>query len=198
MKHIGKYVIAMTVVIAISNILVQHPIGEWITWAALTYPFAFVITDITNRVKGKEAARKVVLAGFVFGILCSIVAALFDLTTFRIAIGSALAFLAAQLLDVAIFDKFRSLDWWKTPLISSTIASTIDTLLFFTLAFSAMTFGILPDVNDWALVSVPLLGFGPSAPLWLSLACGDLLVKVILIPIFLIPYRLYISRTENA
>ena len=195
MKDVGKYVVVMAVVIAVSNVLVQYPIGEWLTWAALTYPLAFVVTDVTNRMKGAAAARKVVISGFVVGIIASVIASFFDLTTMRVALASATAFLVAQLLDVSIFDRFRELTWWKTPMISSTIASTIDTLIFFSLAFSTFTFAFLPDMNDWALETVPIFGFGPDAPLWLSLAIGDLLVKIVLIPLLLIPYRYYIRHS---
>ena len=45
----------MLAVILVSNILVQYPIfifglEDILTWAAFTYPIAFFITDITNKI----------------------------------------------------------------------------------------------------------------------------------------------------
>ena len=64
-------ILAMAAVVVASNILVQFLFGQWLTWGAFTYPLAFLVTDITNRVYGASDARRVVLAGFVVGIICS-------------------------------------------------------------------------------------------------------------------------------
>ncbi|MFN3578133.1 MAG: queuosine precursor transporter, partial [Tabrizicola sp.] len=135
-------VLAMAAIVVASNILVQFPLGAFLTWGALTYPFAFLVTDLTNRLQGPAAARRVVLAGFAAGILCSFVGTQITgefgpLVTLRIALGSGLAFLFAQLLDVAVFDRLRQGSWWKAPLVSTLLSSTLDTALFFTIAFSA-------------------------------------------------------------
>ena len=167
-------VLAMTAVVLASNILVQHLLGDWLTWGALTYTVAFLITDVTNRALGPAAARRVVAAGFLAGVLASLVAAGMGATTLRIAVGSGLAFLAAQLLDVAVFDRLRAGRWWRAPLVSSLIGSASDTALFFTIAFSA-ALAATADV-EWANVAVPLLGAGPEAPLWVSLALADFAV----------------------
>ena len=96
------------------------------------------------------------------------------LVSFRVAVGSGLAFLAAQLTDVAIFNRLRASAWWKAPLVSTLISASLDTAIFFTLAFSA-AFTALEPANDvtWAGEMLPLLGLGPTAPLWVSLAIGD-------------------------
>src|SRR5262245_13632470 len=112
-------IIAMTVIVVASNILVQHPMGAYLTWGALTYPFSFLVNDITNRLQGSAAARRVVLAGFVAGLICSVVAAQYPgLTTMRIALGSLTAFLVGQLLDITIFNSLRRAVWWRAPLVS--------------------------------------------------------------------------------
>ena len=66
-------VLAMAAVVVASNILVQFLFGNWLTWGAFTYPIAFLVTDVTNRVYGTGPARKVVLAGFVVGVICSLI-----------------------------------------------------------------------------------------------------------------------------
>lgn len=114
-------ILAMAAVVVASNILVQHPLGGYLTWGALTYPFAFLVTDLTNRLQGAAAARRVVLAGFAAGLVCSFIGTRIEgefgpLVTLRIALGSGTAFLAAQLLDVAIFDRLRQGRWWRAPL----------------------------------------------------------------------------------
>ena len=192
-------VFAMAAVVVASNILVQYLFGNWLTWGAFTYPIAFLVTDIMNRVYGVSAARKVVLAGFLVGIGCSFVGTQITgefgpLVTLRIAIGSGIAFLMAQLIDVTVFNRLREGAWWRAPLASTLIGSSIDTVFFFTISFSAgLTF--LEPANDvsWATEVVPMLGLGPMLPLWVSLAVADWLVKLSLALIALVPFRLLIA-----
>ena len=192
-------VIAMAAVVVASNILVQHLFGQWLTWGAFTYPIAFLITDVMNRVYGAGPARRVVFVGFVVGVICSLIGTQImgefgPLVTLRIAVGSGVAFLVAQLTDVAIFDRLRSGAWWRAPLASTLIGSTLDTAIFFTIAFSgALTF--LEPANDvsWAGEVLPILGAGPMAPLWVSLAVADWMVKLSLALLALIPFRLIVA-----
>lgn len=180
---------AMAVVVTASNILVQYPLGAWLTWGALTYPFAFLVTDIANRAMGPAAARRVVVAGFVLAVALSV-----WLATPRIAIASGTAFLAAQLLDVAVFDRLRKGSWWRAPLVSSTLGSALDTVLFFSLAF-ASTFAVLGPNEPWALETVPLLGIVglPETALWVSLAVGDFGVKLAIALLALLPFRIAVG-----
>lgn len=188
-------VIAMAALVVASNILVQFLAGDWLTWGAFTYPFVFLVTDLVNRLHGAPAARRVVLAGFATGLLCSIIGTQIEgafgpLVTLRVAIASGAAFLTAQLIDVAVFDRLRAGVWWKAPLVSSVIGSTIDTALFFAIAFSATLAWIAPSVDvAWANEAVSVLGIGPVAPLWVSLGIADLLVKLTLALLALAPYR---------
>jgi uncharacterized integral membrane protein (TIGR00697 family) len=197
-------VAAMAAIVVASNILVQFLFGNWLTWGAFTYPFAFLVTDLMNRLHGPAAARKVVLAGFVVGLACSFVGTqiagpLGPLVSFRVALGSGVAFLSAQLLDVAIFDRLRQGAWWRAPLVSSLFGSALDTALFFTVAFSAGLAWIAPGVDvAWANEAVPLLGRGPVAPLWVSLATADFLVKLALAAVALLPFRLALGRLVPA
>ncbi len=196
-------VLAMATVVVASNILVQFLFGNWLTWGAFTYPFAFLVTDIMNRVHGVSAARKVVLAGFIVGIGCSFIGTQImgefgPLVTLRIAIGSGIAFLTAQLIDVTVFNSLRNSAWWRAPLASTLIGSSIDTAIFFTIAFSASLTFIEP-ANDvsWATEGVPLLGFGPFLPLWVSLAVADWLVKLSLALLALVPFRILVSTLSG-
>lgn len=196
MKNLLPGILAMAVIVVASNILVLHPLGNYLTWGALSYPFAFLVTDLTNRFQGVQAARRVVLAGFVTGIACSLVIGSFSpLVTLRVALGSGLAFLVAQLLDVTIFDRMRQGTWWKAPLVSTLISSSIDTAIFFSVAFSAaLTF--LEPGNDvsWATGPGALLGTGPSAPFWVSMAVADWLVKLAIALLALVPFRIILGR----
>jgi len=190
----------MAAIVVASNILVQFLYGNWLTWGAFTYPLAFLVTDVMNRVYGTAAARRVVMAGFVVGIICSLIGTQImgefgPLVTLRIAIGSGLAFLIAQMLDVGIFAALRNGSWWKAPLVSTLIGSSIDTVIFFSVAFSgALTF-IHPATDvSWAAEVLPLLGVGPEAPLWVSLAVADWGVKLALSLLALIPFRIITAR----
>ena len=114
--------------------------------------------------------------------------------TLRVAIGSGLAFLLAQLLDIAVFNRLRNQRWWKAPFISTLFGATLDTVTFFTIAFAAVLTFLEPG-NDvaWANESLPLLGMGPLVPLWVSLACADWLVKMALAAVALVPFRVIVS-----
>lgn len=197
-------VIAMAAIVVAANILVQFLVGNWLTWGAFTYPFTFLVTDLMNRLYGASAARRVVLAGFVVGIACSfvgtqIIGEFGPLVTLRIAIGSGTAFLIAQLADVVVFDRMRAGKWWRAPLVSSLVGSSLDTAIFFSIAFSA-SLSFIEPANDvsWAGDILPILGVGPVAPLWVSLGVADWLVKLGLALIALVPFRLLVSRLNTA
>jgi len=195
-------ILAMAAIVVASNILVQHLLGDWLTWGALTYPFAFLVTDLVNRLQGATAARRVVAAGFAVGVVCSLVGSQImgefgPLVSLRVALGSGLAFLAAQLTDVAVFDRLRRGSWWRAPLVSTLVGATLDTAIFFTLAFAAALTWIEPG-NDvtWANAAMPMLGLGPVVPLWVSLAVADWGVKLALALIALGPFRLIVGQRD--
>jgi len=197
-------VAAMAAVVVASNILVQHLLGDWLTWGAFTYPLAFLVTDLMNRIYGPAAARNVVFAGFIVGIACSLIGSQIQgeygpLVSFRVAVGSGVAFLTAQLLDIAIFQRIRSGDWWQAPLVSSVIGGAVDTALFFAIAFSVAFTAVNPleDVA-WAQEVLPILGFGPAAPLWMSLAIADYGIKLGISLLALLPYRLFVQMLRRA
>lgn len=190
----------MAIIVVASNILVQYPIGQWLTWGAFSYPFAFLVSDLVNRFQGVQAARRVVLAGFAVGLVCSaigtqIMGEFGPLVTLRVALGSGLAFLVGQLLDVTLFDWLRRSAWWRAPFLSTLLGSTADTLIFFSVAFSATLIWLEP-ANDvsWAGVPVPLLGFGAEVPLWVSLGLADWMVKLLIDLLALLPFRLAIAK----
>ena len=192
-------ILAMAAIVVASNILVQFLFGQWLTWGAFTYPLAFLVTDVMNRVYGVGPARRVVFAGFVVGVICSLIGTQIigeygPLVTWRIAIGSGLAFLTAQLLDVAIFDRLREGRWWRAPLASTLVGSSVDTALFFTIAFSA-SLSFVEPANDvsWAGEVLPMLGIGPMVPLWVSLAVADWMVKLSLALLALVPFRIIVG-----
>lgn len=164
-KQLLLPVIAMAVILVASNILVAIPINDWLVWGTLTYPFAFLVTDLTNRHFGAAAARKIIYVGFVVGVLASLYFA-----DPRIAAASGLAFLVAQLCDVSIFDRLRQSSWWIAPLASSVFSTVLDTFLFFLLAFAG------------------------SAQPWVQWASTDLMVKWLVALAALIPYRLLAGR----
>ena len=203
MTRILPGVIAMAIVVVASNILVQFLILDGLlTWGAFTYPLAFLVTDIMNRVYGAGPARRVVFAGVIVGIICSLIGSQIMLefgpaVALRVAIGSATAFLVAQLLDIAIFDRMRGGVWWKAPLTSTLISATIDTAIFFSIAFAAVFNGFSATAAEqiiWAQDAVPFLNAGPMVPLWVSLAVADWGVKIAIALLALVPFRIIVGR----
>jgi len=169
----------MGVVVLSSNYLVQFPIKyygleEVLTYGAFSYPIAFLITDLENRSYGKLIARRIVYIGFAIGVSFTLLFStdFADLISVRIAIGSGAAFLVAQLLDVQIFNQLRKKKWFVAPLTSSFIGSTVDTFLFFSISF-----------------------YGTGVP-WITLSLGDLLVKIFVAMIMLIPFRLLLGTLK--
>ena len=172
--------IFMGIVIIVSNYLVQFPINKFnlqnlLTYGALSYPITFLITDLANRRFGKKKARKLVYVGFVVGILLTLfVSTNFkDIISIRIAIGSGTAFLAAQLVDIEIFQRFRNNAWFVAPMTSSFFGSIIDTFLFFSISF-----------------------LGTGVP-WVTLAFGDLFVKLLMVILMLIPFKLLMIKIRD-
>jgi len=170
----------MALVVVTSNFLVQFPVNymglkDLLTYGAFTYPIAFLITDLSNRRYGKNVAKKIVYLGFALGVFLTLYFSTnySDLISIRVAIGSGTAFLVAQLIDVNIFDRLRKKIWFAAPLASSLIGSSIDTFLFFSISFYGT------DVN------------------WITLSFGDLLVKIFVALLMLVPFRLLLSHIQE-
>ena len=171
---------SMALVVAVSNYLVQFPVSyfgfqDLLTYGAFSYPVAFLITDLSNRRYGKNTAKQIVYLGFTLGVFLTFYFSTnyTDLISIRIAIGSGTAFLVAQLIDVNIFDRLRNKIWFAAPLVSSLIGSTIDTFLFFSIAFYGT------KIN------------------WITLSLGDLFVKIFVALVMLIPFRLLLSYIKE-
>ncbi|SMH55367.1 queuosine precursor transporter [Mesorhizobium australicum] len=218
MVPVSKYVpfvAAMAIVVVASNVLVQFPVqghlggvslADILTWGAFTYPFAFLVTDLANRRHGPAMARRVVFFGFALAVTCSILFppllfrwGLIEFETaadrlVRIATASGLAFLAAQLLDVTVFNWLRRQSWWRAPIIGTLAGSILDTAVFFSVAFASVFAFVGPD-DSFALEAAPLLGVGSvEVARWMSWALGDLTVKLLIAVFALIPYRMIAWR----
>jgi len=171
----------MGFVVIASNYLVQFPItyyglDEILTYGALSYPVTFLVTDLANRAYGKKIARKIIYVGFIIGVILTLIVStnFSDVISVRIAIGSGVAFFVAQNLDVQIFDNLRNnKSWYIAPFVSSIIGSIIDTFLFFLIAF-----------------------YNTGIP-WVSLAFGDLAVKIIIALTMLVPFRILIIKIKD-
>lgn len=157
--------LSMAVVVLASNILVQFPINDWLTWGAITYPVAFLVSELVNRARGPGQARRVAWVGFAVAVAASLV-----LAPARIAVASGTAFLLSQWLDIGVFDRLRNGTWWRAPLVATLLAAMLDTAVFWSIAFA-----------------------GTEGP-WVTWALGDLAVKLVLGVALLLPFRLLIGR----
>ena len=159
-------VLAMGTVVLGSNVLVQYPINDWLTWGAITYPVAFLVSELVNRAHGPQQARRVAWVGFAVAVAASLV-----LAPLRIAIASGTAFLLSQWLDISVFDRLRHGTWWRAPLVATLPAAVLDTAVFWGIAFA-----------------------GSDLP-WITLAVGDLGVKLAIGVLLLLPFRLLMGRS---
>ena len=170
----------MAFVVALSNYLVQFPVNyfglkDLLTYGTFSYPIAFLITDLSNRRYGVRVAKNIVYFGFALGVFLTLYFSTnySDLISIRIAIGSGTAFLIAQQVDVNIFDRLRRKKWFIAPLTSSLIGSSIDTFLFFSIAFYGT------EIN------------------WITLSIGDLFVKFFIALLMLIPFRFLLLHIQE-
>ncbi len=167
-SQVSAAVLAMALIVLASNILVQFPINSWITWGAITYPAAFLVSELVNRVHGPQQARRVAWVGFAVAVSASLV-----LAPPRIAIASGTAFLLSQWLDISVFDRLRHGAWWRAPLVATLMAATLDTAVFWSIAFA-----------------------GTEGP-WITWALGDLGVKLVLGVVLLLPFRLLMGNLAS-
>ncbi|MEJ8846810.1 VUT family protein [Variovorax rhizosphaerae] len=165
MGQFATATLAMALVVLASNILVQFAINDWLTWGAFTYPVAYLVSDLVNRRFGPGMARRVAWFGFAVAVVASLA-----LAPMRIALASGLAFIASQLLDIRVFDRLRRALWWRGPLIATLVAAVLDSIVFWGVAFA-----------------------GEGGP-WLSWAVGDLMVKLGVGVLMLLPFRLLMGR----
>tara|TARA_B100001093_G_C26759513_1_gene984996 strand:- start:716 stop:1258 length:543 start_codon:yes stop_codon:yes gene_type:complete len=170
----------MGLIVVTSNYLVQFPIqyyglNEILTYGAFSYPITFLITDLANRAYGNIVARKIVYIGFFIGIALTLFVStnFSDIISIRIAIGSGIAFFIAQNLDIKIFNSLRKKTWYIAPLTSSVMGSIVDTFLFFSISFY--------------LTGVP----------WVTLALGDLAVKMFIALLMLVPFKLLLPIIKD-
>ncbi len=159
-------ILAMALVVLVSNVLVQYAINDWLTWGAFTYPVAFLVSELANRRFGPQMARWVAWWGFAFAVVASLI-----LAPARIAAASGLAFIASQLLDIRVFDRLRHGRWWRAPLVATLAAAVLDSAVFWSVAFA-----------------------GDGGP-WITWALGDLAVKLAVGACMLLPFRLAIARS---
>ena len=165
LRQFAMAALAMATVVLASNILVQFPLNDWLTWGAITYPVAFLVSELVNRRHGPLHARRVAWVGFAVAVAASLV-----LAPARIAVASGTAFLLSQWLDISVFDRLRHGTWWRAPLVATLLAAVLDTAVFWSIAFA-----------------------GTSDP-WVTWALGDLAVKLLLGMLLLLPFRLLIGR----
>lgn len=165
LRQFAAAALSMAVVVLTSNILVQFPINDWLTWGAITYPVAFLVSELVNRAHGPGQARRVAWVGFAVAVAASLV-----LAPARIAVASGMAFLLSQWLDIGVFDRLRHGTWWRAPLVATVLAAMLDTAVFWSIAFA-----------------------GTDGP-WVTWALGDLAVKLVLGVMLLLPFRLLIGR----
>ncbi|WFF42859.1 7-cyano-7-deazaguanine/7-aminomethyl-7-deazaguanine transporter [Salinicola endophyticus] len=174
-------------VITASNYLVQLPFTLWglhTTWGAFSFPFIFLATDLTVRLFGKSAARRIIAGVMVPALMISYgVSVLFQQGRFqgfealgqwnlfvgRIALASFMAYVLGQLLDIHVFDRLRRLRaWWVAPTLSTILGNLADTFAFFAIAF-------------W---------HGPDAFMrehWVDIAWFDYAVKLTISLLFFLP-----------
>ena len=197
-------VIAMALVILISNILVQVPVdhvvnisgrsfnlAELLTWGAFTYPVAFLVTDTTNRIHGMQAARKVVYIGFSLGVTLSLITAIGIARD--VAQTHGIATLTALTTNEDAFAMLRIALASGTAFI---IGQMMDIAIFDKLRTA--TWWKAPTVSSFfgsisdTAIFFSLAFAGSSLP-WVNWALGDFSMKILMVAMLLYPFRLMVN-----
>jgi uncharacterized integral membrane protein (TIGR00697 family) len=196
-RYLAALVALHIAIVIASNYLVQIPLkllGFNSTWGAFSFPLIFLATDLTARLIGKSAARRVITramlpalaASYVVGVLFHAgrfdgIAALgrFDGVVFRVAFASYAAYVLGQLLDVHVFNRVRrrSRHWWPAPALSALFGQALDTATFFSIAFAGGSNAFM--AAHWVEIAVVdyVIKLGASA-LFLLPAYGVLLASI--------------------
>ncbi len=183
------------VIIIASNYLVQLPItmfGYHTTWGAFSFPFIFLATDLTVRLLGKQAARRVIARVMLPALVASYVVSVvfqegsyrgidallsFNDFVLRISLASFVAYVIGQLLDIQVFDRLRRIKaWWIAPSLSTVLGNLADTFAFFSVAF-------------WQS-SNPFM-----AEHWVEIATVDYAIKLIISMLLFLPLYGVLLRT---
>ena len=197
-------VIAMALVILVSNILVQIPVdhvvnlggrnfnlAELLTWGAFSYPVAFLVTDTTNRIYGTHAARRVVYVGFTLGVILSLLTA--------IGIASEVAEAEGITLLTALTTNEDAFAMLRISLASGTafiIGQMLDIAIFDKLRAAAWwkaptVSSFFGSISDTAIFFS--LAFAASGLPWMNWALGDFAIKLLMVAMLLYPFRLVVN-----
>lgn len=182
-------------IIIASNYLVQLPItlfGYHTTWGAFSFPFIFLATDLTVRLLGKQAARRVIARVMLPALVASYVVSVvfqegsyrgidallsFNDFVLRISLASFVAYVIGQLLDIQVFDRLRRIKaWWIAPSLSTVLGNLADTFAFFSVAF-------------WHS-SNPFM-----AEHWVEIATVDYVIKLVISMLLFLPLYGVLLRT---
>ena len=204
MSKVGSKLFApiavMSLVILISNELVQHPVqgvligidlSLILTWGAFTYPVAFLVTDTTNRIFGVSSARRVVAVGFTLGVGLTIVTAL--------VIASGVSRATEVSIWQALFNDPEALAMLRTAVASGSaflVAQLLDIKVFDALREAAWwkaptASSLLGSVIDTAIFFS--LAFAGTGLPWVTWASGDFCAKILMIALLLYPFRAIVS-----
>ncbi|MED5492851.1 7-cyano-7-deazaguanine/7-aminomethyl-7-deazaguanine transporter [Halopseudomonas pachastrellae] len=183
------------IIIIASNYLVQLPItlfGYHTTWGAFSFPFIFLATDLTVRLLGKQAARRVIARVMLPALVASYVVSVvfqegsyrgidallsFNDFVLRISLASFVAYVIGQLLDIQVFDRLRRIKaWWIAPSLSTVLGNLADTFAFFSVAF-------------WHS-SNPFM-----AEHWVEIATVDYVIKLVISMLLFLPLYGVLLRT---
>ena len=183
-------------IITASNYLVQLPFqlfGFHTTWGAFSFPFVYLATDLTVRIFGQQAARKIILRAMVPALFISYLIGVlfhqgsfqgseslmqFNSFVFRIAFASFAAYLVGQLMDIIVFARLRQAKaWWVAPAASTVMGNLIDTLVFFSVAFYASSDAFMAE--HWMEIASVDYGFKLIVSLGLFLPAYGVLLKVL-------------------
>lgn len=153
----------------IANVTASKPVqigGLVVPAAIFIYALTFTLIDLINESMGKQGARRVILTAFIANLLLAAYAQFAVLlppasfysgqeayasvlgSTPRIVFASLTAYLISSLIDAEIFALWKSRirgPRWLRVLVSNTVSTGVDSVVFITLAF----YGLMPV---WPLI----------------------------------------------
>jgi len=157
--------------------------SQWLTVGHAIVPVVFLLTNLVNRRYGEHYAIAHVIASWVCAALLAL-AMIFridpdlpgagQIPILRVAAAFLGAMMIGQLAGVFVFDRTRSVEWWRAPLYGALASSFLGMLLFYIAGYIG---------GDWIWLNRMSVDAGVKAAMSFALLVPYLLLRPVVRPL---------------